>query len=228
VSIAEDLIALELKNGTVAVWGSFLHEKRDLPPDVAHHFTELGHAQRDTPEEAMSKLQHYHGGGVLSFAVEHIGDLTHRMAHHAKYGTAYHEIVKDKVDKTLRVLTNRYGFEREHKENMLSNANYRGHSPEEHTETVHKLLNDYADAHAKLPAYNRAHWLAREAAVSLGRGKFEEATSHLFHLKEIVDRGRKHFTKEALRYRRTPDGTLRQYTHHDEAKRAKSLTGIQI
>lgn len=42
-------------------------------------FKELAEAQRGVPELAMLDVQRANVGGVLSYVVEHVGDLTHRM-----------------------------------------------------------------------------------------------------------------------------------------------------
>ena len=34
---------------------------------------------------------------------------------------------------------------------------------------VQKLLNEYANAHSKLPVYNAAQWIAREIPIRIAR-----------------------------------------------------------
>jgi hypothetical protein len=123
------------------------------------------------------------GGGVLNPAIEHVGDLTHRMNDRNTLKTAGYEYVKDKVEKSLRWLTHKYGFEKEFGENIANNAAHRGVDPEALRAEVTAKLNAYADAHAALPVYNEAQTLARDAAVSLGRQDFKGAIDKLQKLK---------------------------------------------
>jgi hypothetical protein len=160
--------------------------------DTEARFTELAENQRGLPEIKMTGVQFTNGGGVLNFVVEHVGDITNRMAQNFNYLGGQRDNVKDKVDKTLRVLENPYGFEKEHQENL--EANYRGRAEqnpdytfEEHKAAVDQSLNDYADEHSKLEVYNRPQYLAREAAVALGRQDFNRARYMLNQLKSLTD-----------------------------------------
>src|SRR3990172_9858666 len=148
-----------------------------LPDDVAEKFAEVGRQQRGEPEAAMLSIQHYHAG-VLSFVVEHVGDLTHRMTHHVGYGTTYPDLVGEKVDKTLSCLKSGYGFEKEHNENVVANGT--DHS------VIDAKLGEYADAHRRLPVYNRPQWLGREAAVALGDKDWSRAAGHLSELQGML------------------------------------------
>src|SRR3954463_3890963 len=97
-----------LKNSTFKLW----LEATD------QDFFALASAQRNLPEKAMLQFQHAMGGGIMSSATEHIGDLTHRMSEKNTFRSAGYEYVKEKVVKCLRWLTNPYGFEREFEENI--------------------------------------------------------------------------------------------------------------
>ena len=125
----------------------------------------------------------------MSFAIEHTGDITHRMSHMARYGRHGREYVVNKAEKVLRVLTQGYGFEREHNENMKSTANHRNIPLARQLARVDTMLNVYANEHRKLTVYNRPQWLAREAAVALGEKKYVKATRMLRELLEIAKNG---------------------------------------
>jgi hypothetical protein len=175
-----------------------------LPDNVATAFSELGNNQRGGPEHAMLKAQAALGGGVLSFVLEHVGDLTHRMSHHAKYGQFYPGNVKDKVEKTLRVLTNGYGFEKENEENLRSNFNYRHEKDprltfEKYVAAIDATLAKYAEEHAKLVVYNDVQWQARQAAIWLGKKKFKAAVMSLSRLEDAV-RDQQKFAELAAEY----------------------------
>ena len=161
----------------------------EVPPKVAAAFEALAWAQRGEPEEAMSRAQHALGGGVLSFVIEHVGDLIHRMTESVSWphAEAGHEYVSDKVRKSLRVLQNAYDFAREHDENMRSNAQFRGVPLQEHLARADAALEAYARAHEALPVYNRAQRLARGASVALGRKDFSAAEGALVALKHMAE-----------------------------------------
>ena len=169
-------------------------------------FDELGYAQRGDPEEAMLKVQ-WAAPGVLSFAVEHAGDLTHRMSEHFSWFKGQYGNVKDKVDKVLRTLTNEYGFEKEMHENFRGNWRARqgeggdgakyGATYEEYVANVRKLCKGYADAHRALAVYNRPQRLARNAAVALGMWDFATCVSNLRMLQNVLKKGPENWEREA-------------------------------
>ncbi len=156
-------------------------------------FFSLARMQRDLPEKAMLKVQHAIGGGVMNSAVEHVGDLSHRGWEKATFPSAGYEFFKPKVTHMIDLLTNGYGFKREFEENIVNNANYLKVDVNAFREKVYQALENYANEHAKLPTYNHAQELAKEAAVSLGRRDFsttvkclKELMSHLGSRQEWV------------------------------------------
>lgn len=157
-----------------------------MPESVIQAFQKLGNDQRGVPENAMLQVQHVMGGGVLSGVVEHGGDLTHRMSHMARYHNALPEIMRDKVSKVLRWLTNGYGFEREYKENIVSNAHYRKMSPYVLQNGINVALDAYAKAHQALTVYNKAQWHAREVAIQVGKQQWDRAIISLRALLPMV------------------------------------------
>ncbi len=154
--------------------------------------------QRGGPEAAMTQAQRAIGGGVLSFCLEHVGDIYNRM-HNTGYGgldqygptDERRYVVLDKVAKTLRTLNQKYGFEREHEENLRENENYRaeneGISPDAYRAGVDAALKKYAEEHSKLPVYNRPQELARTASIALGEQDFRKAASSLSELKRMAE-----------------------------------------
>ena len=170
----------------------FEFDNETLPDSVVQAFVKLGDDQRDIPERAMLKAQRAIGGGVLNYMLEHVGDLTHRMSHMAPYNNYLHDIMREKLDKTLRVLTSGYGFEREHEENMKANQSDQ--------EAVAATLRAYAEAHSNLVVYNRPQWLARQAAVSLGNKDFVGSVEALQQLDVLVGNDPKQWAVEAAKY----------------------------
>lgn len=152
-------------------------------------FKELANAQRGLPELAMLDVQRANVGGVLSYVVEHVGDLTHRMAQYPDRSTYYcgYELVKPKVERSYDILTSPYGFVKEHEGNIKSNAEFRNISIEEFRERLDRALERYAAEHSKLKVWNEAQWRAREAAVCLGHQKWFQASTHLYKLSEHLN-----------------------------------------
>ena len=133
-------------------------------------FTSLADAQRGAPEIIMTQIQSKIGGGPLSFLVEHVGDLTHRMSNLAKFGSAGIDDVAPKVRSALRVLRNR--------------ADRPGITKQ--IEPARRELTAYAQAHSELKVFNRPQFLAREAAVALGRKNFTRAENMLTQLETLL------------------------------------------
>lgn len=149
--------------------------------------------QRGAPEDHMNRMQFKYGGGVYTGALEHVGDLTHRIGERGgSFGT---EFVKPKVESMLEYLTSGYGFEREMKENLISNRANRTRrgeiypSDEEFMEDSKK----YADLHRMVPAYTRPSMHGRAAAVALGEHDYGGAIRHLNALNSIIKQGPDHW-----------------------------------
>lgn len=162
--------------------------------DVIDAFKRLGDAQRGKPEDAMLRVQFTMGGGVLNPLVEHVGDLTHRMTMHVKYlkentlptaNSFGYESVYDKVNKSLKWLRSGYGFEREFKENIVTNARVRKEDENDLKDRLDLALRIYAKEHEKLVVYNTAQWLARGAAIAIGYKSWDSAEAYLSSLKTM-------------------------------------------
>lgn len=139
-------------------------------------FTELADLQRGAPEMAMLRAQKvlgdYRSGNALGMALEHVGDITHRMSQH---GGAWNnfglEFVAPKVRTGLSVVTNVVDSARIAEIPDL---------PE---------LARYAEEHAQLPVYNKAQAAARDAAIALGKRDLAEARRQLEYLQGLIDSG---------------------------------------
>ena len=188
-------------------------EREPLPSDVAEAFTALGRTQRGDPESAMNRVQEATGGGVMAYAVEHVGDLTHRMSHMAGWsggGGDGYEYVHEKVKSCLRSLRNKYGFEREAHKNFENNARYQGVSIDKFMIGVNAALAGYVAEHRKIPVYNRAQWLARQAAIDLGQMKIRDTIWDLGALDDLLATKDK-WRAAAFEYKRGADGELLQF-----------------
>lgn len=158
----------------------------DFPDDIQNEFRRLGHLQRELPERAMVDAQMLIGGGELSFCIEHVGDLYHRMTHHAEFGKLYPGIIDDKVQKTLYRFESSLSFEEKHIQNMKNSSEYNNIPLDEYIKRAKEATLIYANEHRKLPVYNKAQYYAREASVSLGEHNFDRTKLMLGKLKELV------------------------------------------
>ena len=182
----------------------FENEKTELPDNVGKAFSDLGGQQRGLPERTMIKAQTTLGGGVLGFALEHVGDIIHRMTHHANYGQFYPDLAREKTKKTLGVLTNRYGFMREHEENMQANIRYRtekdpNFDEQEYREKVDAVLKQYSAEHAKLVPYNRLQRAAIRASVLLGQKQITQCV-RMLQMIDTLAMSDEDFNKAAAEY----------------------------
>lgn len=173
------------------------------------HFREVldsaASIQRGDPEHQMNKIQHETHGGVYPHAVEHIGDLSHRIGEGGGiYGMQY---VQPKVKSMHSLLHSGYGFEREMNENWKST----GVDPQR----VREMGEKYALLHATVPGYNEPMAHATSAAVNLGLHKFGRTRQALSSLKEYTDNEGKYAdatSQEAsAAYMDTPKARERMY-----------------
>lgn len=160
-------------------------EPQFAPTNIAERdtaFKALADAQRGEPEAAMREVQNdtvaadmVPGYSTYGFLLEHVGDLTNRMADPDHIGATF-----GKLDNTLAVL-----------DNEIDVAQLAAIPPTPQIEA-------YAAAHEQLPVYNEPQRLARDAAVALGRKDFEAARANLTALKEMQDNGM--LQEEAAKY----------------------------
>lgn len=176
--------------------------KIDLPPKVAQAFYNLGDAQRGKPEAAMLKVNHFYHG-VACPVFEHGGDLTWRMTHYAKRGEMDFECVF-KAERCVKYLSSPYGFEKEVNENIRNNAESNSIPVPEYEEKLRKLMLNYAKEHSLLTVYNKPQWLAREAAVAMGKWQFYTALDY-FRQYAKLGQNEKEFITKAYAYAIDPN-----------------------
>jgi hypothetical protein len=163
----------------------------DLTEDAIEAFSEVAFKQRmciDSAEEKMNIAQKAIGGSVMSGSIEHVGDITHRMTHHAKYGDLYPELVEEKVVRMVRVLGSKYGFLREFNEDIDSNFDYHKDITDKdaYIQAINQSLEAYSESHAKIPVFNKPQWHAREAAILLGKKDIFSSLTHLRVLHRMI------------------------------------------
>ena len=173
-------------------------ENPSIKPEVEKAFKEVANTQRGNPELAMVEAQRIYGGGVMPNALEHIGDLTHRMAERGgRYGA---EFVAPKVTRMLDSLLSDYGFEKEMLENIQSNARfkYKRDNPDipfeqykkEYETKIDKALKKYSEEHKKVPVYNQMQLAGREAAIAIGEKRYTDAIEQLYIIDQAIKDGR--------------------------------------
>lgn len=155
-------------------------------------FIKIGRQQRGKAESAMLKIQSEMGGGVLNPVVEHAGDIIHRMNDPNTFDYAGYGYVKEKVNRVIWYLSNKYGFEREFKENLAVNkTDY---------EKLSKLLLNYANEHKKLPVFNKAQKLVQDLCILIGKQEWRWALLCLYKLDDHLktEKDWKKFAHEGL------------------------------
>ena len=230
----DEIAAAELKLKTFEeTWKAFERALEDvetygdkMPAEVVgskdQRFAELADLQRGTPELKMLSAQTVMGGsGILSYLLEHVGDLTHRMSKEYAEVTSYGDVLP-KVRRALRELRSPYkykpemgtqeaysksgaGFFKDHMEQLARtyrfNKKEQGEKRtfEQYVDDVSRSASEYAKAHSKLPVYNEMQRAARDAAVHLGLQMWPEAIRNLEILKAELDKGASHWAKISMK-----------------------------
>lgn len=155
--------------------------------------------QRGAPEAAMRELsnesENYENQASPLYAslAMHVGDLMHRMFEEPIpfFKGAY---ALDKIEKTLRWLQELYGFKREVDEQIAHNFEYyqkqgklEGMTFEQFKSNFMAKCQAFADAHKKLPAYNEAQQMAKDASIAVGEWRFNDAIRILKNLQSKGD-----------------------------------------
>ena len=185
-------------------------DREIVHPEAVQAFTALAERQRGEPELAMRDLKDFIGGGVLSPALEHAGDLIHRVTEASRFGRANRPLVAAKVDALVQSLGHAYGFEREHQENLKARAKALRLPLSKVREQVSTGLARYAAAQKALPVYNRVHWLMREAARAIGESRFADALTAAKELQALT-RSKNAFDRAAFSFTRGADKQIAQY-----------------
>ena len=152
-------------------------------------FTEMSDIQRGRPEAAMHKAQLEVGSGVLSHALEHVGDLTFRMGDKFDMLVGSAADVYEKTRSTLASLRSPYGFEKDQAESLAKHAAARGVPTPVAAKSANKALAAYAAAHRKVPVYNELQAAGRDAAIALGERDWAAAITNLEKIERALDEG---------------------------------------
>lgn len=186
-------------------------DREIVHPEAVAAFTDLAERQRGEPELAMRDLKDFLGGGVLSPAIEHAGDLIHRVTEASRFGRANRPLVAAKVEALVQTLGHAYGFEREHQENLKARAKALRLPVSKVRELISTGLARYAAAQKALPVYNRVHWLMRETARAIGESRFADALTTAKELQALT-KSKQAFDRAAFTFARGADQKITQYT----------------
>jgi len=169
-----------------------------VSPEVEKKFMELASLQRKLPEEAMNKVQALQICNLYSYALEHIGDINHRMNEHINSFNGQQGTVLKKIRIVRKDLIRPDYYSLDINSEIVENYKYQ---KEKHPDTyrfkdltinqVERILKDaskeYSIEHSKLKVYNHIQWLARESAMALGVFDFKYAKECLDELYDMVE-----------------------------------------
>lgn len=172
-----------------------------VSPEVEKKFMELARSQRKLPEQAMNKVQALQICNLYSYALEHIGDINHRMNEHINSFNGQQNIVLKKLRMIKRDLDRPDYFFGEIHVETVDNYNYfknkypdtyefRNLTVDQVYDVLKKASKEYSIEHSKLKVYNYIQWLARESAMALGIFDFKYAKQCIDELYDMVDDGR--------------------------------------
>jgi hypothetical protein len=168
-----------------------LEGSQKLTDQVIEAFDDLAEQQRGIPERVMNRAQQYIGGGVYSNSIEHVGDLTHRMAKgfHLTNQNAGFGYVYEKIIGQTQLIDQTDMFEKEMYSNFENNFKQKEIDYSEFLEEIRSISQQYADAHEQLPVFNELQYHAKHAAVSLGEFRLYDSAKHLEILRDVLMRG---------------------------------------
>jgi len=109
-------------------------------------------------------------------------------------------VTREKIDRVLSYLKHPYGFAKEHKENVISNARFSKVPVKEYENNLNKALKEYGKAHSNLPAnYNEVQELIKEANEEFAEQNWKKVIENLETVKGYMDEGVESFTKRILK-----------------------------
>lgn len=170
-----------------------------LTGSMVDAFSEIAKLQRGAAESAMYYAQELNASGVLSEAIEHAGDIIHRMNERLVFSYTENPIppTYNKIEIVLRRLGLRYDwylgsdFQAKVSDDVKYNAKRMGIGFAQLWGELKNRLKAYRDEHAKLPTYTRGQQVAQQVCVALGEMRWEDAVDGLVEMKHYFDCGDK-------------------------------------
>ena len=183
---------------------SIIKEVPSDPDEREKFYAEnVGDIQRGKAENAMLRINNSHAG-VLSPALENIGDLTHRITQLGdthRYGSTEEKVRKmimslDRSDWGIPMMS----FLEEHEQNIKNNAKYDNIPIEEYKDNLNALLTKYVEEHKKIPTYNELQENAKQAAIAIGNLNVDKALQHLRFIQKEIDKGQESFDRKTQEF----------------------------
>ena len=176
--------------------------ERDLMDQVAK-------IQRGEPEDAMLAVQQAIGGsGVLGVVVEHGGDISNRIADGlARFNDP--QLLGEPLKKTNRILgylKQGYGFEKEMMEQLSRHAKDINRPVADVEAEVNARLQEFADAHRKIPDVSVPITLANRGNIAVGERRFDDAIDAFTQLKNLMEDDERYQKESRAIYRRSVTG----------------------
>jgi len=156
-------------------------------------------AQRDKPEAAMLAAQKVVKGGIVNYAIEHAGDILHRVYQSlSQSGTDPsfgYETVKSKVDRILRnfrlegIDTEADFWAKEKEQHDMEVASGKEGVPswEQRKQEITEKMKQFAAEHDSLPAENDLQATVKSINVALGNLDFQAAIEGMNKLKQKLE-----------------------------------------
>lgn len=197
-------------------------QRYSLPDQVAKAFTNTAYQQRGEAEDAMNHAQDVLGGCGLSYCLEHVGDIIFVMTQKTNLASVLggpqegrylcrEGDVLIKAQKTFDKIKEPTFFS-DSLESIERNRQYRKETSRHFfsQQDVKMALQKYSEAHSKIPVYNHPQYMARTAAVSLGKMDRLNCVASLRAILSLIKSG--DFVREALSYQLDSSGQPLQYS----------------
>lgn len=183
------------------------YNRSPLPDWVAEEFELIGERQRGKPERFMVQLQQKMGGGVMSEAIEHCGDLIHRLTHMTTDDYYGYTELREKISKLQNLFHPR--FEDEFYQNLKSNASFWGiEDVDSFIEQVEKGLEKYSMLHIMTyDTYNRIQGHCQSIPYQLGQLDIDSVKRNIKRLDEMT-KTREILKENATEYNLSEHGNL--------------------
>lgn len=181
----------------------FEQPSEDIPEIVISTYKQMADDQRNQPEDAMLRVQHINGGGILNPVVEHAGDIIHRTYEQIDRNNIPVGLVQEKCEKVVDIIRNgKFGipFKEQMEQNIQNNAEYSDRTPEEQKEKVYKALDQYANEFRNMyPVYNSLQHTILSACILIGTREFRQAEQLLQRVSQLASNDQQ-FYEKALDY----------------------------
>ena len=178
--------------------------KREVPKDERDaKFNELAKIHAGAPTSALKELQSQPlASGLYTTTAAEVSDISRLLTQ--PLDDKNFAQVSSAVDRAIRRVENPNLAKGSREQQSI---NYKAHLKANPGAKLPELISGFnkakvkfASAHAKMPAYNKAQELARDAAVDVGNSNFKAAAEKLKMLKATLDEGKEAYKSMAGAY----------------------------